>query len=69
MTGKQFWECIERTGLSPHGLSDRWGVSHTVIYDEAKKDEVRGLYRSAVLWTLHELDKETPSSCLGEGGA
>jgi len=58
MTGDQFRNRIERTGLSPHDLSDRWGVSHTVIYDECKKDEVRGLYRDAILRVLDEVEEE-----------
>jgi len=48
MTGNQFRDHIERTGLSRRQLAKRWGVAHTTVNDECQKDEVRGLYRDAI---------------------
>jgi len=58
MTGDQFRNHIERTGLSRRQLAKRWGVAHTTVNDECKKDEVRGLYRDAILRVLDEVEEE-----------
>jgi len=58
MTGTEFQDCIERTGLSRRRLAERWGVSHTTVNDETRKDEVRGLYRDAILRVLNEVKEE-----------
>lgn len=58
MTSDQFRNHIERTGLSRRQLAKRWGVAHTTVNDECKKDEVRGLYRDAILRVLNEVEEE-----------
>ena len=58
MTGTEFRDAIERTGLSRRQLAERWGVSHTTVNDETRKDEVRGLYRDAILRVLDEVEEE-----------
>jgi len=58
MTGTEFQDCIERTGFSRRQLAERWGVSHTTVNDETRKDEVRGLYRDAIMRVLDELEEE-----------
>jgi len=58
MTGAEFQNTIERTGLSRRQLAERWGVAHTTVNDECKKDEVRGLYRDAILRVLDEVGKQ-----------
>ena len=58
MTGTEFRDAIERTGLSRRQLAERWGVSHTTVNDETRKDEVRGLYRDAILRVLDEIEEE-----------
>jgi transposase len=58
MTGTEFRDAIERTGLSRRQMAERWGVSHTTVNDETRKDEVRGLYRDAILRVLDEVEEE-----------
>jgi len=58
MTGTEFRDAIERTGLSRRQLAKRWGVSHTTVNDECQKDDVRGLYRDAILQVLQEENTE-----------
>jgi len=58
MTGDQFREHLERTGLSRRQLAKRWGVAHTTVNDECKKDDVRGLYRDAILRVLEEVKED-----------
>jgi len=58
MTGTEFQSIIERTSLSRRQLAKRWGVAHTTVNDECKKDEVRGLYRDAILRVLDEVKEE-----------
>jgi len=48
MTGQQFQKRIEGSGYSQRQLAERWGVSHTTIQRECRRDEVRGLYRDAI---------------------
>ena len=48
MTGQQFQKCIEQSGYSQRQLAKRWGVSHTTIQRECRREEVRGLYRDAI---------------------
>jgi IS30 family transposase len=48
MTGQQFQKCIEQSGYSQRQLAERWGVSHTTIQRECRREEVRGLYRDAI---------------------
>lgn len=58
MTGTEFRKRIKRTGLSRRQLAKRWGVAHTTVNDECKKDEVRGLYRDAILRVLNEVEEQ-----------
>jgi len=55
MTGTEFEEKIERSGFSRRLLAQRWGVSHTTVNEETRKEEVRGLYRDAILRVLDEI--------------
>jgi len=48
MTGQQFQEYISDSGYSQRELAERWGVSHTTIQRECRREKVRGLYRDAI---------------------
>lgn len=48
MTGSEFKKLIDDAGYSMYTLADRWDVGKSTLYDEAQKDEVRGLYADAV---------------------
>jgi len=58
MTGTEFQSIIERTGHSVRSLADRWGVGRSTISRECQRDEVRGLYRDAILRVLDEVEQE-----------
>jgi hypothetical protein len=61
MTGEAFRIIIERTqGLTQSGLARRWGVSRMTLWRETQKEEVRPLYRDALLRVLEESDSESP---------
>lgn len=49
MTGEEFQDRIQQSEYSQRELAKRWGVSHTTIQRECARDEVRGLYRDAIL--------------------
>jgi hypothetical protein len=67
MTGTEFQERIEASEYSQREIADRWGVSHTTIQRECDRDEVRGLYRDAII-RLTKFDGENgPSSPVAEG--
>jgi IS30 family transposase len=53
MTGDEFQQKVEDSGYSQRQLAERWGVSHTTIQRECRRDEVRGLYRDAI-WQVRE---------------
>lgn len=58
MTGQQFRDRIQRSGYSQRELADRWGVSHTTIQRECAREQVRGLYRDAI---LHVTETSNPA--------
>jgi IS30 family transposase len=58
MTGDEFRKQIEDAGVSRRQLAKRWGVAHTTVNDECKKDEVRGLYRDAIRQVRREKVQE-----------
>lgn len=56
MTGDRFRRLREELGFTLRELAERWGVHNRTINREEQKDEVRGLYRDAILCVkrLHE---------------
>lgn len=58
MTGTEFQQIIEEGPYSQRQLADRWGVSHTTIQRECRREEVRGLYRDAIRQVRRESVQE-----------
>lgn len=62
MTGQQFQKRIEESAYSQRQLAECWGVSHTTIQRECRREEVRGLYRDAILRVTENGSAKGPSS-------
>jgi len=49
MSGSEFRQIMQNCGHTVRSLADRWGVSKSTVARECDRDEVRGLYRDAIL--------------------